>query len=136
MDAPAIVQSPDGARIAAAWMDRRNGNQNADVFLAVATGGKFAKEASITSQSDGAQSHPTLAWEAKSGAVYGVWEDGRRGDKSIRGCVVEKTAKEWDVSSSDEGSCSFPVVAAGGGLVVVAYESKDEVHLRVLAGGN
>lgn len=136
MDAPAIVQSPDGARIAAAWMDRRNGNQNADVFMTIATGGKFAKEASITAKADGPQNHPTLAWEAKSGTVYGVWEDGGRRDKSIRGAAVGKSSQEWDISTEDEGSCSFPVVSACGGLVVVAYESKDEVHLRVLAGGD
>lgn len=135
MDAPAIVQSPDGTRLAAAWMDRRNGNQNADVFLALATGGRFAKEAGIAAQSEGPQNHPTLAWEAKTSTVYAVWEDGRRGKKTIRGCAVAKAREEWDISTEDEGSCQFPVVASGGGVVVVAYESGDEVHLRVLAGG-
>lgn len=134
MDAPAIVQSPDGTRIAAAWMDWRHGSQDPDVFLSIATGGRFAREAPITAQTGGPQNHPTLAWEAKTGAMYAVWEDGRRGNKAIRGCAVAKAAIEWDVSSDDEGSCSFPVVAAGGGVVVVAYESGDEVHLRVLSG--
>lgn len=137
MDAPAIVQSPDGSRIAAAWMDRRNGNQNPDVWLSIATGGKFGAEGSITSESDGAQNHPTLAYEAKTSTVYGVWEDGRKGGKSIHGCAVGKSRVEWAVSDDADGGCSFPVVAAGGGLVVVTYEAQggSEARLRVLADG-
>lgn len=122
--------------MAAAWMDRRNGNRNPDVYLTIASGGKFADEASICAESGGPQTHPTLAYDAKVGAVYGAWEDGGRRAKSIRGCAVGRSKQEWDVSSEDEGPCQFPVVAAGGRVVAVAYESGEEVHLRVLAGGD
>ena len=133
MDAPAVAVSRDGRTLAAAWMDMRSGRNDRDVHWTIATGGRFPREATVHDDTSGLQGHPSLAVDAE-GAVWCAWEDGRGGPDVQRIYVADsRTKKNAAVSGASEGRCAFPSLAAGGGLVGVAYESRGGVVFRVLS---
>lgn len=132
MDAPAVAVSNDGKKVAAAWMDMRAGNR--DVLWTVGTAGKFSPEAPAHDDAANTQGHPSLAFDAE-GTAWCAWEDCRGGPNDQRIYAAEsKTRKNVAVSAPGEGKCGYPSLAAGGGLMGVAYESGSGVSFRVLAG--
>lgn len=132
MDAPAVAVSNDGKRIAAAWMDMRAGNR--DVQWTVGTAGRFAPEATVHDDAKNVQGHPSLAFDAE-GTAWCAWEDTRSGPNDQRIYAADsKTRKNVAVSAPSEGKCGYPTLAAGGGLLGVAYESGSGVSFRVVSG--
>jgi hypothetical protein len=62
-------------------------------------------------------------------------EDFRGGANEPRIYAAQsKTRKNVAVSAASEGKAGYPSLASGGGLVAVAYESGNSIHLRILAG--
>jgi hypothetical protein len=134
MDAPAVAVSNDGKTIAAAWMDMRAGANNRDVQWTVGSGGKFSVETPVHDQGQGMQGHPSLAVD-KDGLVWCAWEDARGGPNAQRIYAAEsKSRRNVPVSAESEGKAAFPSLAAGAGIVAVAYESGPNVAVRLLSG--
>ncbi len=134
MDAPAVAVSSDGKTIAAAWMDMRAGANNRDVQWTVGSGGKFPAEAPVHDQGQGMQGHPSLAVDG-NGVVWCAWEDARGGPNAQRIYAADsKTRRNLPVSAEAEGKAAFPSLAAGAGLVAVAYEAGPNVAVRLLPG--
>lgn len=125
MSAPTVAVSRDGKKTAIAWMmEQKDGNL--DVLWTA------GKEEMVTAKDAGDQNHPTMAIDAK-GVFWSVWEDLRGGSPRIWGRSSEKGARDEPVSSDGDGDAYYPVVASGGGLTVVAFETaKDAVLLYVL----
>lgn len=135
MSAPAVAVSIDGTKFAAAWMDKRAGKDDANVYWSISPTPAFSQDSLLTERTKGLQDHPTLAVET-SGTVWAVWEDSGSGVKRIcaRSCAPERRSHE--VSEASDGPASLPVVAANNGLVAVVYEGQrhgeQQVFFRLL----
>jgi len=134
MDAPAVAVSNDGKKMAAAWMDMRAGKNDRDVQWTVGAAGKFAPEASAADVTTGTQGHPSLAFD-KDGTAWCAWEDCRSGPNAMRIYATDsKTRKNVPISEENEGKCSYPSLASGGGILGVAYEAGGGISFRVVSG--
>src|SRR5882672_9032791 len=97
MDAPAVAVSRDGKKLAAAWMDMRNGANDRQVYWTLASGGAFRKEAPLADDPKGLKGHPSLAIDAK-GNVHAAWEDNRSPVQRIRYRSSEGAGKDIALS--------------------------------------
>ena len=132
MDAPAVAVSRDGKTIAAAWMDMRAGRNDRNVYWTITKGGRFAPETPVHDVTTGLQGHPSLAIDG-DGVVWCAWEDARTGpNRQQVYAASSKDRKNIPVSEPSEGKGKFPVVAAGGGIVGVAYEAGSGCAFRLL----
>jgi hypothetical protein len=138
MSAPAVAISRDGKRVAAAWMDQRSGKDARDVFWAFVDAGKVGLDEVVHAEAKGDQDHPSLAFD-EAGAAWIAWEDRRSGKKRIHVRSSRPEDPDTPLTGEDEGTVSFPALAAASGLVAVAYESnrdgEDRVFLRVVRSG-
>lgn len=132
MDAPAVAVSNDGKKIAVAWMDKRSGGNNRDVYWTIGISGKFAPETPVHDTNQGLQGHPSLVFDRK-GTAWCAWEDARSGPNSPRIYAVNsRTTVNFRVSEDGEGKAGFPSLAAAGDRVAVAYEAGGSINFRVL----
>ncbi|GEM_PF-1845029 len=139
MSAPAVAVSRDGKRFVAAWKDVRAGEPN--VFWSISDKPSFANDSMVHDETRGVQDHPSVTFD-DSAVAWVAWEDARSGRQRIYARTSGDDGLELAVSDAAEGVAAYPVVAAGGGLVVVAYEAERNrevaTRLRVLvrrAGG-
>ena len=123
MSAPAVAVSRDGKKLAAAWMDERAGQGEKRVYWAIWSGAAPAEDAKIHAAGT-RQDHPALAID-DAGTVWAAWEEGRSKERSIwvRSSPGDEPRR---LSTAEDGIASFPAVAAGGGVVVVVYEGREE----------
>jgi hypothetical protein len=134
MSAPAVAVSADGKKFAAAWMDKRAGKDDQNVYWALSDGPRFAQDAPVHEETKGAQNHPALAFD-KGGNVWVAWEDKedpRSGSQAIRIRSSASVSKDQLLSDPAEGAAAFPALAAGAGIVGVAYETSQEGEPRVM----
>jgi hypothetical protein len=139
MSAPAVAVSRDGKRFVAAWKDVRAGEPN--VFWSISDKPSFANDSMVHDETRGVQDHPSVTFD-DSAIAWVAWEDARSGRQRIYARTSSDDSLELAVSDAAEGVAAYPVIAAGGGLVVVAYEAERNrevaTRLRVLfrrAGG-
>jgi hypothetical protein len=130
-DAPAVGVSPDGKTVAVAWMDLRAGFDDCNVYWTVSRDGKFPREEAVHDDRRYYQGHPTVAVD-KDGVAWCAWEDGRHGTQRIYACSTGRRLN-FSVTGPKDPRAAFPSLAAGGGLVGVAYESGAGVAFRLLS---
>jgi hypothetical protein len=137
MDAPAVAGSADGKTLAVAWMDRRQGDEDPDLWWVAMPGGfgppgagNAPAESSLASSRQGRQTHPSLAVDAE-GTVLAAWEDNRPGWPAIALTTSKSGKRDFLLSEKGEGKASFPQVAAAGKLAVVVYEAGGKVIARI-----
>jgi hypothetical protein len=119
MSAPAVAVSRDGKRFVAAWKDIRAGEPN--VFWSISDTPSFTTESMVHDETRGVQDHPSVALD-DSGIAWVAWEDARSGRSRIYARTSNDGDRELLVSDAAEGVAAYPTIAAGGGLVAVAYE--------------
>src|SRR6185503_1633141 len=76
-DAPAAALTGDGKLIAAAWMERRDVERDADVFWTYGAPGKLKSDTSCHDDRRYQQRRPTIAIDG-DGTVWCAWEDSRQ----------------------------------------------------------
>jgi hypothetical protein len=123
MSAPAVALSADGRKLAAAWMDRRRGAEDPNVFWAISDSPAFGTDAMLHDRPRGVQDHPCLAMAA-DGTVWAVWEDSRTGRQRVWVRSSAKADAGRELSGPGEGEASYPAVACNAGLVAVVYEGR------------
>lgn len=131
MSAPAVAVSADGKKMAVAWMDERVAKGDQDVYWAVTYGSKFAQDLLLSDETDGAQNHPSIAFDA-AGKCWAAWEDKRSGPQQIYARSSLSTSIAEKISTEAEGKASFPSVQAAGKLVAVVYEASKDGEERVM----
>jgi len=131
-DAPAVGVSADGKTVAVAWMDLRAGFDDCNVYWTISKDGKFPREEPVHDDRRFFQGHPTLAVD-KDSVAWCAWEDGRHGTQRIYACSTARRLN-FPVTGSKDPRAAFPSLAAGGGLVGVAYESGPGVAFLLLSG--
>lgn len=120
MSAPAVAVSRDGKKYGAAWKDVRSGPNAPQVYWSIADSPAFADDAPIDFAPRAKQDHPSLAFDS-TGNAWAVWEHTQSGRTTIRArSSGVSTARA--VSDPNEGDAAFPVIAANGGIIAVAYE--------------
>src|SRR5262245_51043600 len=123
MSAPAVAVSADGKKFAAAWMDKRSGKEELDVYWALSEGAgpRFAEDAPVQEETRGVQNHPAVAFD-RSGVAWVAFEDDPKGQGKAAIRVRSSAARSKDrlLSAPSEGPAGFPALAAGGGLLGVA----------------
>ena len=133
MSAPAVAVSADGKKFAAAWMDKRSGKDDLNVYWAVSDGPRFAEDAPAHQDPQGIQNHPAVAID-RSGVAWVAFEDDpeKKGTPAIRIRSSASGSKDRLLSDPSEGAAGFPALATGGGVVGVAYEVKKEDGFQVI----
>jgi hypothetical protein len=127
MSAPVVAVSPDGKKTALAWMDKRSGNNDANVYWTLASGLSISGDGAANDDLKGDQNHPQAAFD-KSGTAYLVWEDGRSGGMEVYGTTSALKGKNVKISS---GEGAYPSIACGGNLVAVVWEAGDKVEFAL-----
>jgi hypothetical protein len=130
-DPPALAAAPDGKLFAAAWMERRDVERDADVSWAYGPLGKFTQDTSCQDDRRFQQRRPTLAVDP-DGAVWCAWEDSRLSAQRVF-FVNTKADPNVPLGEAKDGPTSYPCLAAGGGKVAVAFQMGDSIGFRVLA---
>lgn len=130
-DAPAAAFSPDGKLLAAAWMERRDVERDADIFWAFGPPGKFGPDTSCQDDRRFQQRRPTIAVDA-DGVVWCAWEDSRLSTLRVF-FTSNKIDRNIPLGDAKEGPGAWPCLAGGGGRIAVAYQAGKDVGFRVLA---
>jgi hypothetical protein len=130
-DAPAAAFSADGKLLAAAWMERRDVERDADIFWAFGPPGKFGPDTCCQDDRRFQQRRPTLAVDA-DGIVWCAWEDSRLSALRVF-FTNSKMDRNIPLGDAKEGLGAWPCLASGGGKVAIAYQSGKDVAFRVLA---
>lgn len=125
MSAPAVAVSPDGKRIAAAWMDERTRKDDRRVYWSAAESMKLTEDAPVDPSSKVRQDHPSITMDG-SGAVWIAWEQGEQGKERVWARSATKDSKPAQASDDAHGSALFPSIAANGGVIGVAYEAGED----------
>jgi hypothetical protein len=137
MSAPAVAVSAEGKKFVAAWMDKRAGKDDLNVYWALSDRPVFAEDSPVHDETKGLQNHPSVAFD-RSGTAWVAWEDGRSDIQAIRVRSSAPSSKDRPLSDPSEGAAGFPALAAGGGIVGVAYETKPgeepQVRFRLVEG--
>jgi hypothetical protein len=130
-DAPAAAVAPDGKLFAAAWMERRDVERDADIFWTWGPPGKMKQDSSCHDDRRYQQRRPTLAVDG-DGAVWCAWEDSRQ---TIQRVFFTWSKTEFNVPLADPKDLPsyWPSLASNGGKVAVAYQLGKDVAFRVLA---
>ena len=131
-DAPAAAVSADGKFFAAAWMDRRDVERDADVYWSFGPPGKLSQDTDCLDDRRYQQRRPALAVTA-DGVVWCAWEDSRRSLQRVF-FTNSKIDQNINVGDAKETPSSGPSLAAFGAKVAVAYQSGPDVGFRILAG--
>lgn len=129
-EAPALASTIDGKTWAAAWMDRRDIERDANIYWAFGAPGKFCRDTDPHDDRRYIQRRPTLAIEP-DGTVWCAWEDGRLSTQRIF-FATTKGPVNYPVGTDKEGGCFSPSLAAGGGKVGLVYQNQEGVVFRVL----
>jgi hypothetical protein len=119
MSAPALAVSADGAHVALAWKDVREGTPRVWWVLGAAL---HLDDESAIAPGSLVRNHPSLA-AVDGGPFWAAWEE-ERGGLSLVCARASRDGAVVDVADGKDAAAAFPVVAAGGGLVVVAWEEK------------
>lgn len=129
-EAPALAATADGKTLAAAWMDRRDLERDANIYWAFGPPGKFTRDTDAHDDRRYTQRRPTLAIDT-DGLVWCAWEDGRLSTQRV---FYTNTKDPVNVPLGDakEMGGSAPCLAVGGGKVAVAYQSGENVGFRIL----
>jgi hypothetical protein len=127
MSAPVVAVSLDGKKTAIAWMDKRAGGNDPNVYWTVASGLSINGDGPANDEPRGDQNHPQVAFD-KAGTAYVVWEDARGGGMQVYGTSSELKGKNVKLSS---GEGTYPSIACGGGAVAVVYEAGDKVEFTL-----
>ena len=130
-DAPAAALTGDGKLIAAAWMERRDVERDADVFWTYGAPGKLKSDTSCHDDRRYQQRRPTLAIDA-DGTVWCAWEDSRQTTLRVF-FTWSKTEFNVPLADPKELPSSWPSLASAGPKVAVAYQLGKDVAFRVLA---
>jgi hypothetical protein len=130
-DPPAAAFSADGKLLAAAWMERRDVERDADIFWAFGPPGKFGPDTCCQDDRRFQQRRPTLAVDV-DGCVWCAWEDSRLSTLRVF-YTHSKTDVNIPIGDAKEGGGSSPSLASGGGKVAIAYQMGGGVGFRVLA---
>ncbi|HVR74937.1 MAG TPA: hypothetical protein VMT52_11420 [Planctomycetota bacterium] len=125
MSAPAVAVSRDGKRIAAAWMDERTRKDDRRVYWSAAESMRFTEDAPVDPSSKVRQDHPAITMDG-SGTIWIAWEQGEDGSERIRVRSDARDSKPAQASDDAHGSALFPSIAAGGGVIGVAYEAGED----------
>jgi hypothetical protein len=128
---PALAYSADGKVLAAAWMDRRDLEHDANIYWAFGPPGKFCRDTDCHDDRRFIQRRPTIAVDGE-GTVWCAWEDGRLSIQRVF-YTYNKIEANIPLGGSKEGPGSAPSLASGGGKVAVAYQLEDGVGFRLLA---
>lgn len=130
-DPPAAAATPDGKMLAAAWMERRDVEGDADIFWAYGPPGKFRPDVCCQDDRRFQQRRPTLAIDGE-GTVWCAWEDSRL---SVLHVFYTHHKMDRNIAVGDPRTepSQAPSLASGAGKVVLAYQLRDSVALRVLA---
>ena len=131
-DAPAAVYSGDGKMFAAAWMDRRDVDRDADVYWVFGPPGKLSQDTDCLDDRRYQQRRPTVAIDAE-GAVWCAWEDSRQ---SVQRIFFTNSKIDANIPLGDvkESPAAAPSLAAWGPRIAVAYQSDTNIGFRLLAG--
>lgn len=130
-EAPALASSADGKLLAAAWMDRRDLEHDANIYWAFGPPGKFCRDTDCHDDRRFIQRRPTIAVDT-DGTVWCAWEDGRLTIQRVF-YTYNKIEANIPLGDGKEGPGSAPSLASGGGKVAVAYQLEDCVGYRLLA---
>jgi len=123
MDAPSIAVTPDGKKLAVAWMDQRAGRRNA--WLRAPSG----KEIPLAAAPDAQQGQASVALDA-DGAPWAVWTEIGGGGRAIYG-IGPGAKTPIRLSSPDEDEVGFAVVAWSEKTgPLVAYEASGGIVVR------
>lgn len=125
-DAPAAAFSADGKTFAAAWMDRRDVERDADVYWSFGPLGKLSPDTDCLDDRRYQQRRPALAVDP-DGVVWCAWEDSR-----LSALRVFFTNSKVDANTPLGEATSWPSLAAGGGKVAIACQSGKDVIFRQL----
>lgn len=131
-DAPAAAFSADGKLFAAAWMDRRDVDRDADIYWVFGPPGKLSPDTDCLDDRRYQQRRPTVAVDA-DGSVWCAWEDSRLSSQRIF-FTNSKNDANIPLGDAKEGATSAPSLAASGPRVAVAYQSGKDVGFRLLSG--
>ncbi len=135
-ESPAVALSADGKTLALAWSDLRDiirdPKLDRTVFWTVGTPPKLPAETPPSTTSFLGQARPALVFDPK-GVPWCAWEEGRNGVQQVY-AFDGGTRREIAVTLPDDAKGAFPTLAAGGGLVAVAYALGEGVAFRILAG--
>ena len=125
----------DGKKFSAAWMDESTGESRKRVRWTIGATPELKGGDPIDATQKGTQDHPALVID-EAGRVWAAWEskdtDGRR-TVWIRSSA--EGSKSTQVSDDEQGIAAYPSLAAGGGIVGVAFEARkngDSVVFRRL----
>lgn len=127
-DAPAAAT--DGKTLAAAWMDRRDVERDADVYWSFGPPGKLSPDTDCLDDRRYQQRRPSLALDADS-AVWCAWEDSRLSSQRV---FFTNSRIDANIPLGDAKEISsWPSLASCPTKVAVAYQSGKDVAFRVLA---
>jgi hypothetical protein len=129
-EAPALAVTGDARTLAAAWMDRRDLERDANIYWAFGPPGKFGRDTDPHDDRRFIQRRPTLAVEP-DGTVWCAWEDGRLSTQRVF-FASTKAPANVPLGDDKEGGGFSPCLAAGGGIVGIAYQSGDNAAFRLL----
>ncbi len=129
-DPPAVAFAADGKLVAAAWMDRRDLERDANVYWTFGPPGKLGRDTDVHDDRRYVQRHPALAVDADS-TLWCAWEDGRLSTQRVF-YTNTKDPRNIPLGDAKDGPGGAPSLASGGGKVAVAYECADGVGFRVL----
>jgi hypothetical protein len=127
---PALAATVDGKTWAAAWMDRRDLERDANIYWAFGPPAKFGRDTDPHDDRRFIQRRPTLAVEP-DGTVWCAWEDGRLSTQRVF-FASTKAPANVPLGTDKEGGCFSPSMACGGGKVGIAYQSGESVAFRLL----
>lgn len=123
-DAPAATT--DGKTFAAAWMDRRDVERDADVYWVFGPPGRLSNDTDCLDDRRYQQRRPSLAIDA-DGVVWCAWEDSR-----LSALRVFYTHSKMEKNVPLEGPGAWPSLAVAGAQVAVAYQAGPHVAFHVL----
>jgi len=129
-EAPALAITADAKTLAAAWMDRRDLERDANIYWAFGPPGKFCRDTDPHDDRRFIQRRPTLAVEP-DGTVWCAWEDGRLSTQRVF-FASTKAPANVPLGDEKEGGGFSPCLAAGGGKVGIVYQSGENVAFRLL----
>jgi hypothetical protein len=129
-EGPALAAAADGKQLAAAWMDRRDLERDANIYWAFGPPGKFARDTDPHDDRRYIQRRPTLAIDA-DGVVWCAWEDGRVSPQRVF-FTNSKDPANIPLGDVKEMGSSAPALSFGGGKVAIAYQSGENIGFRIL----
>ena len=130
-EAPALAATGDGKLWAAAWMDRRDIERDANIYWAYGPAGKFGRDTDPHDDRRFVQRRPTLAI-GPDATIWCAWEDGRLSTQRVF-FANTKSPANVPLGDEKEGGGFSPCLAAGGGKVGIAYQSGENIGFRLLS---